>query len=247
MEPIHLLIANPSEVVLRLVKSGFISKGQGAMTFTVALTKDSRTVLGETYFNAKVVDLKQQEWDTSIKYVSAFSYDYSGQQFLNDISDQIILSNNKSSNDARLQSYYRVAPSVGCKLIETLSYMGRHIVVSCLDFVEDKKISMTTTFDNEYTDMIEEVFENLDKLEIINGTTQTYIDATGIAGIRQHPSNLTYQHQKSGTSRHWFDAWPGVTMNCGAKSNNKSFRGFYEWAELTGPSSKIYTANPLTL
>jgi hypothetical protein len=246
MEPTHLLIVNPREAVLRLVKAGFTSK-QGSLTFTVVLTKDVKTMLGEKYFNAKVVDLKNEEWDTSTKYVSAFSYDYSGQQFLDGIRDQIQLSNSKEDQDARLQSYYRAQPPVGCKLIETLSYMGRHVVVSCLDFVEDKKISMRATFDEDYANMIEEVFENLDKLGIINGTTQTYIDTAGIAGIRQHPSNLTYQHQKLGTARHWFDVWPGVTMNCGAKSNNKSFRGFYEWAETTGASSKIYTAKPLTI
>lgn len=246
MEPTHLLIVNPREAVLRLVKAGHTSKSS-AMTFTIVLTKDVKTILGEQYFNAKVIDLKQEEWDTSIKFVSAFSYDYSGQQFLNEISDQIILSNDKTGNDARLKNYYRAQPPVGCQLIETLSYMGRHVVVSCLDFLEDKKISMKTTFDDEYTNLIEEVFENLDNLGIINGTTQTYIDIGGIAGIRQHPSNLTYQHQKNGTARHWFDVWPGVTMNCGVKSNNKSFRGFYEWAELTGKSSKIYTAKPLTI
>ena len=247
MEPIHLLIVNPREAVLRLVKAGFLSKAQGPMTFTVVLTKDVRTMLGEKYFNAKVIDLKTEEWDTSTKYVSAFSYDYSGQQFLNEISDQIILSNDKDSNDTRLRNYYRSQPPVGCKLIETLSYMGRHVVVSCLDFIEDKKISMRATFDDEYADMIEEVFENLDNLGVLNGTTQTYIDATGIAGIRLHPSNLTYQHQKFGTERHWFDVWPTVTMNCGVKSNNKSFRSFYEWTEASGPSAKIYKAKPLTI
>jgi len=247
MEPTHLLIVNPRDAVLRLVKAGFTSKA-GAMTFTIVLTKDVKTVLGEQYFNARVIDLKQQEWDASIKYVSAFSYDYSGQQFLNEISDQIILSNSESRNDERLQNYYRDQPQIGSKLIETLSYMGRHVVVSCLEFLEDKKVSMQTAFDNKYIDQIEEVFENLDKLEIINGTTQTYMDATGtITGIRQHPSNLTYQNQKYGTARHWFDVWPGVTMNCGTKSNNKSFRSFYEWAESTGTSSKVYTAKPLTL
>lgn len=247
MEPTHLLIVNPREAVLRLIKAGHISKAQGAMTFTVVLTKDVRTMLGEQYFNAKVVDLKTEEWDTSTMYVSAFSYDYSGQQFLNEIHDQIQLSNSKEESDIRLQKYYRAQPPVGSKLIETISYMGRHVVVSCLDFIEDKKISMRSKFDDEYAEMIEGVFENLDNLGIINGTTQTYIDTTGIAGIRQHPSNLTYQHQKLGTARHWFDVWPGVTMNCGIKSNNKSFRGFYEWAEATGTSSKIYTAKPLTI
>jgi hypothetical protein len=246
MEPIHLLIVNPRDAVLRLVKAGHTSK-VGKMTFTIVLTKDVKTILGEQYFNATVVDLKQDEWDTSKQYVSAFSYDYIGQQFLNEISGQVILSNDKTSSDARLRNYYRAQPPVGCKLVETISYMGRHVVVSCLDFLEDKKISMNTTFDNKYTNLIEEVFENLDNLGIINGTTQTYVDISGIAGIRQHPSNLTYQHQKSGTARHWFDVWPGVTMNCGAKSNNKSFRGFYEWAEATGSSSKLYTAKPLTI
>ena len=84
MEPIHLLIVNPREAVLRLVKVGHTSKA-GTMTFTIVLTKDVKTILGEQYFNARVIDLKQEEWDTSIKYVSAFSYDYSGQQFLNEI------------------------------------------------------------------------------------------------------------------------------------------------------------------
>ena len=246
MEPIHLLIVNPREAVLRLVKVGHTSKA-GTMTFTIVLTKDVKTILGEQYFNARVIDLKQEEWDTSIKYVSAFSYDYSGQQFLNEIGDQIMLSNDRTNDNARLQSYYRAQPPVGCQLIETLSYMGRHVVVSCLDFLEDKKIELKTTFNDEYTNLIEKVFENLDNLGIINGTTQTYVDISGISGIRQHPSNLTYQHQKSGTARHWFDVWPGVTMNCGVKSNNKSFRSFYEWAEATGKSSKIYTAKPLTI
>jgi hypothetical protein len=118
---------------------------------------------------------------------------------------------------------------------------------NCESEIEDKKIELKTTFNDEYTNLIEKVFENLDNLGIINGTTQTYVDINGISGIRQHPSNLTYQHQKSGTARHWFDVWPGVTMNCGVKSNNKSFRSFYEWAEATGKSSKIYTAKPLTI
>jgi hypothetical protein len=247
VEPIHLLIVNPRDAVLRLVKAGHLSKAQGPMKFTIVLTKDVKTMLGETYFNAKVVDLKSEEWDPSIKYVSAFAYDYIGQQFLNDISDQILLQNGKDLATARMANYYRSQPPIGCKLVETISYMGRHVVVSCLNFVDDKKISMHTTFDDDYANLIENVFENLDKLEIINGATQTYIDSAGIAGIRMHPSNLTYQHQKLGTSRHWFDVWPGVTMNCGAKSNNKSFRGFYEWAENTGTSSKFYTAKPLTI
>jgi hypothetical protein len=246
MDPTHLLIVNPREAVLRLVKAGHTAKGVGTMTFTIVLTKDIKLILGEKYFNARVVDLKTAEWNKSEKFVSAFSYDYVGQQFLNEINDQIILNNGQDSNDARIRNYYRAQPPVGCKLVETLSYMGRHVVVSCLDFGPDKKISMRAEFNQEYLDMIETVFEHLDNLGIINGTTQTYIDLSGIAGIRQHPSNLTYQHQKSGTSRHWFDAWPSVTMNHDKKAN-QSFRNFYEWAETTGTSSKIYTANPITI
>jgi hypothetical protein len=124
--------------------------------------------------------------------------------------------------------------------------MGRHVVVSCLEFKENKKIEMKSEFDKEWASTIEEVYENLDKLQIINGTTQTYIDNTGIAGIRLHPSNLTYDLQKSGTARHWFDVWPAVLMHNQTKAN-QGFRNFYNWTEQSGPTAKVYTATPLTI
>jgi hypothetical protein len=178
--------------------------------------------------------------------VSAIAYDYNGQKFLEDVSDQIVLGNVKNGSAERIAKYYRSAPPVGCRIIETLSYMGRHVVVSCLEYNADKKIVMNTTFDKEWATTIEEVYENLDNLRIVNGTTQTYIDAAGIAGIRLHPSNLTYDLQKSGTARHWFDAWPSVLMNNQTKAN-QGFRNFYNWTEQSGPTAKVYTATPLTI
>jgi len=245
MQPTHLLIVNPKPAILRLVTTGFQSLAKDPMTFTIVITKDVKATLGETYPNTTVVDLKEQEWDTSTKYVSAIAYDYNGQKFLEDISDQIVLSNVKDGVE-RLAKYYRSAPPVGCRIIETLSYMGRHVVVSCLEFKENKKIEMKSDFDKEWTSTIEEVYENLDKLQIINGTTQTYIDTTGIAGIRLHPSNLTYDLQKSGTARHWFDVWPAVLMHNQTKAN-QGFRNFYNWTEQSGPTAKVYTATPLTI
>ena len=61
MDSTHLLIVNPREAVLRLVKAGHMSKGLGAMTFTIVLTKDIKLMLGEKYFNAKVVERQDQE------------------------------------------------------------------------------------------------------------------------------------------------------------------------------------------
>ena len=105
---------------------------------------------------------------------------------------------------------------------------------------------MKSTFDKEWTTTIEEVYENLDRLQIINGTTQTYLDTTGIAGIRLHPSNITYDLQKAGTARHWFDVWPAVLMHNQTKAN-QGFRNFYNWTEESGPTAKVYTATPLTI
>lgn len=246
MQPTHLLIVNPKPAILRLVNTGFQSIAKDPMTFTIVITKDVKATLGVTYANTTTFDLKEREWDTSTKYVSAIAYDYNGQKFLEDISDQIVLSNGKNHGVERLAKYYRAAPPLGCRLIETLSYMGRHVVVSCLEFQEDKKIEMKSNFDKEWTATIEEVYENLDKLQIINGSTQTYLDNTGIAGIRLHPSNLTYDLQKSGTSRHWFDVWPGVLM-CNQTKANQAFRNFYNWTEQSGPTAKVYTATPLTI
>ena len=246
MQHTHLLIVNPKPAILRLVNTGFQSLAKDPMTFTIVITKDIKATLGVTYANTTTFDLKDREWDTATKYVSAIAYDYTGQKFLEDISDQIVLSNVKGSGVERLAKYYRAAPPIGCRLIETLSYMGRHVVVSCLEFQEDKQIEMKSTFDKEWTTTIEEVYENLDRLQIINGSTQTYIDNTGIAGIRLHPSNLTYTLQKSGTARHWFDVWPGVLM-CNQTKANQAFRNFYNWTEQSGPTAKVYTATPLTI
>lgn len=245
-QPVHLLIVNPKPAILRLVKTGFQSLAKEPMTFTIVITKDVTATLGETYPDTTVVDLKEQEWDTSTKYVSAISYDYNGQRFLEEINGQIILSNVKEGEASRLSKYYRSQPPVGCCLIETLSYLGRHVVVSCLDFKENRKIEMRSEFDTDWTNTIEAVYDNLDKLKIINGTTQTYIDTTGIAGVRMHPSNLTYDLQKSGTERHWFDVWPAVLMHNQTKAN-QGFRNFYNWTEETGPSAKTYTATPLVI
>lgn len=246
MQSTHLLIVNPKPAILRLVSAGFQSLAKDPMTFTIVITKDVQATLDNTYSNTTVVDLKQQEWNTATKYVSAIAYDYNGQKFLEDNSHQIILSNVRDHGVKRLANYYRSVPPRGCRIIETLSYMGRHVVVSCLEFQDNNKIEMKSNFDKEWTATIEAVYENLDQLGIINGTAQTYLDTTGIAGIKLHPANLLYDQQKTGTARHWFDVWPAVLMHNQTKAN-QGFRNFYNWTEETGSTAKVYTATHLTI
>jgi len=238
----HLLIINPSEMALRLVKTGVDTKTKDKFNITVLVTTEyqkptpSKEVF-EVENNATLIDLRREEWDYKAKFTSAIAYDFSGQSFLEGIQSQILL-NNIDANPNRLGFYYKNKPNLGECLIECISYQGRHIVIQCIKFGE--KAEVETTFDSKWDDITETLFAYLDKQEVINGPSQVYFNVNAEPiGMRLHPSNIPYTDQLKATSRHWWDTWPSVVL-LRNDSPNIAFRKFYEWSTKTGKTSKKY-------
>lgn len=240
----HILIINPSEIALRLVKVGVVStKSNEVFDVTVLITREhqspmpSKEVFKEGY-NANLIDLRREEWDSSLKFTGAVAYDFAGQSFLEGIQSQIVL-NNISANPARIEHYYKQKPEVGEMLIEILSYNGRHVVVQGLKF--NNEIQVVSNFDQSWDNAIEAAFEYLDAHEVINGSSQVYFDSNGVPmGLRLHPCNISYDGQLKTTMRHWWNIWPTVLMLKANNNPNIAFRKFYEWYLKTGKSSKRY-------
>jgi hypothetical protein len=238
----HLLIVNPSDIALRLTKAGFAFKAGETLDITVVITREhqspmpSKEVFREGY-NAELIDLRREEWDSSVKFVSAIAYDFAGQSFLEGIQSQILL-NNVDGNPKRIANYNKRKPEANEFLIECVSYNGRHVIIQCLKF--GTKIEVETTFDSSWDNLAETVFAYLDSQEVINGPSQVYFNSNSEpVGLRLHPSNISYSDQLKATSRHWWDTWPVVVL-LQSGSPNIAFRKFYEWYTKTGKTSKKY-------
>jgi hypothetical protein len=244
----HLLIINPSEMVLRLVTAGFTSaKTNEKLNIKVVTTSEYKPNIGtkETFkekCSAELIDLRTENWDESIKIVSAFAYDLAGQMFLETIQGQIIL-NNPWPNDKRISDYYRGRPEPDDLIIETLSYNGRHVVVQGLKFVQTEtsglRVEMISDHNDTWLELMEDCFTYLDDHEVINGPAQLYVTANKITGIKMHPSNIAYSEQVKATTRHWWDILPAYVMLKEGKANS-AFRKFYEWTLNTGKTAKVY-------
>lgn len=239
----HLLVINPSEVVLRLIKAGVDTKTEDKFNITVLVTSEYQNPLpSKEVFaienNATLIDLRREEWDSSLRFVSGISYNFTGQSFLEGIQSQILL-NNVESNPARLEHFNKRKPESGELLLDVLTYNGRHIVIQGIRF-NDVKIQVKNEFDSTWGNIVETAFDYLDEHKVINGPSQVYFNVNNEpTGLRLHPSNIAYTDQLKATSRHWWDAWPSVVL-LQKDSPNIAFRKFYEWSTRTGETSKKY-------
>lgn len=240
----HLLIVNPSDVALRLVRAGVETKTGDKFNITVAITPEyQRPMPNKEVFaaenNATLVDLRFEEWDLSQTFVSAIAYDFAGQSFLENIQVQLLLNNVESSTN-RLDKFYKSKPGPGDFLIESLSYNGRHAIVQCLKF--SNKVEIENNFDQAWDELTETLYEYLDSLEVVNGPSQVYFNADKQPiGLRLHTSNIAYLDQLKATQRHWWDIWPSVALLQKDKPN-MALRKFYEWYARTGSTAKNYGA-----
>ena len=241
----HFLIVNPSEMVLRLVKSGVETKNGERFDITIVTTPDYQAQLPdalefEKIYNAKLVDLRSGKatWDSEAKFTSGIAYNLTGQSFIEDHQSQFIL-NNVEFSTTRLENYYKDKPQAGDFIVESLSYNGRHVIVQCIKFDDGVKVENELGTER-WANIAEMVTAFLDDHKVINGPSQVYFGPTNkINGLRLHPCNISYVEQLKSTSRHWWDVWPTVTMLHKDKPN-QAFRKFYEWTEKTGKTSKIY-------
>lgn len=254
MENSNILLVNPSIYALRLAKEGLKTEKGAYATFTIVNTAKSSVSVSIDLNNVtkvfdknnvEVADLKSIDWNFDVKFVSGFAFDYAGQVLLESIAENQIVLRNGGDPTARLNSYLRSPTETNDILVETLSYLGRHVVIAAWRFLENKKLEIITDFTNEWIDLVETTFENLDNLKLSNGPAQTYIRNSVVFGTKYNPSNIRYVQQKEGTERHWFDIWPMTTLVHTSNPISAS-RKFYEWTDNTG-TAKTYKATTLTI
>lgn len=235
----NFLFVDPSLIAARIIPA---FRGRN-LKIGIVVTKGSSLVDGinpNDISHAEIIDLNNVGWDTSQKVVSAVAWSRAGFEFLESISDQVALSNVDSLKQKRLDAYFDQPAVNDVVFIDTLSYKGRHVVMSVWKFVNGEWKLFQDFAVDEFKDAIEQAWANLDACGVINGPSQSYILPTGEIKLKFHPTNAAYAPSRGLVTRHWFDIWPTVTEHEEANPK-KSLNTFYDWVEKTGNSKRFVT------
>lgn len=236
----HILFVDPSEIATRVIPA-FI---KNQLDVGIVISKGS--AFNDTSKNIditkiKLFDLNEKEWNYDAKIVSAVAWSQPGQEFLESISGQIMLANvqDPALKKLRADQYMDQSLTEGTVFIDTLSYKGRHIVMSVWKFINGQWKLFQDFNTDEFVNAIELAWENLDAAGVITGPSQSYL-FDGIIKLKFHPTNAAYAASKTLVTRHWIEIWPTIVAN-EEKNPKKSINTFYEWSEKFGNSKRFTT------
>ena len=235
----HFLFVDPSEIAVRVIPALASRQLKVGIVSTKSQTNDS-VYIDVDKTKVKIIDLKN--WDKEIRVVSAVSWSLLGQEFLESIHDQIMLTNinDELMRRNRISNYMNQPANENCVFIDTFSYKGRHVVMSVWKFVDNQWKLFQNFSTLEFIDCIERAWANLDVLGVINGPSQSYLLPDGDIKIKFHPTNAAYSASRGLVTRHWVDIWPTV-IEYEEKNPKKSINSFYDWVEKTGSSKQFST------
>lgn len=232
-----ILFINPSEIATRIIPSfGLLNTDIG-----ILLTAGKKLETSTNLEDIKIIDLAQESWNNDLKIVSAVAWDSEGHKFIESIIDQIVLSNVNIPGyiDKRIGSYLSSPVEEGTIFIDTLSYKGRHVVMSVWKYLSEEWKLFEDFRVPEFINAIEQAWANLDAHGAINGPSQSYITQGNIK-LKFHPTNAAYGASKGLVTRHWFEIWP-VVIEHELDNPKKSIMKFYEWVEKSGSSKRFQT------
>lgn len=237
----NLLFIDPSLVATRIIPA---FRGRN-LEIGILISKGKSLVEGLNLPDLgpiKIIDLNKDQWDENLKITSAVAWTEEGFKFLESISSQVTLSNVEvpAMSQQRVDSYFNSPPVDDTVFIDTLSYKGRHVVMSVWKFVAGEWKLFQNFDQQEFKDAIERAWANLDAKGVINGPSQSYLLPSNEIKLKFHPTNAAYGASRGLVTRHWFDAWPGVIEN-EEKNPKKSINSFYDWVERTGNSKRFAT------
>lgn len=180
-----------------------------------------------------VIDLNTNPWDKSQIYKSGIAWNNGGQRWLDGISEQVILNNKPivSRKEYYLTNKFEV--ELG-KMFNILSYKGRHVIIDAFVYKDAKWNLIKDQTLPFFINGVESAFTFLDKVGILNGPSQVFIEPDGKISIRMVPKINT---QKIST-RTFLDIWPYV-LTLEVEQPKKAILAFYSWAERTGPSKQF--------
>ncbi len=236
-----LLFVNPSEIAIRIIPAFKIRNDEIAILLTKGKILAVGTVPADLS-NVKIIDLNKEEWNQELKIVSAVAWDQEGHEFIESIIDQVALSNVNIAGyiDKRKSSYLNQPVANGTIFIDTLSYKGRHVVMSVWKYIEGQWKLFQDFKVPEFVNAIETAWSNLDMHGVVNGPSQSYVFPDSTIKLKFHPTNAAYSASKGLVTRHWFEIWPTVIEH---ETNNpkKSINSFYDWVERSGNSKRFET------
>jgi len=236
----HILFVDPSEIAIRVIPAFIKNQLEVAVVITAGNQLHDPNGVVETN-KIKLYDLNKEAWNQEVKAVSAVSWSCAGQEFLDSISDQIMLTNvsDPAMQKSRQDLYMNQAPSNDTIFIDTLSYKGRHVVMSVWKFL-DGQWKLFQDFDtDEFVDAIERAWNNLDANGVINGPSQSYVIGDTIK-LKFHPTNAAYAASKTLVTRHWIEIWPTIIAH-EQQNPKKSINSYYDWVERSGNSKRFTT------
>lgn len=233
------LLVDPSDIMLKLIP-GFLS---AKVSVGVVFTEKGIVPENIDADNVSIIELRNNSWNNQLQIVSAVAWSYPGYQFLESISNQILLSNidNKIFKLHRQQQYLTNPVRNGTTYFETLSYKGRHVLINASKF-NDSKWSVGLDFDQQLTDQIELVWANLDNTGVINGPCQTYLLPDGSIKLKFNTANASWVANKGLVTRHLLDVWPWV-VEAERTNPKRSINRFYSWVERTGNAKRFRLRN----
>lgn len=236
-----ILFINPSEIATRIIPAFKVKNSEVAVLLTNGRTLESGTVPADLS-NVRIIDLAKEEWDRSLKIMSAVAWDQEGHKFLESINDQIALCNVNIPGyiDKRKSSYLNLPVEEDTIFIDTLSYKGRHVVMSVWKYIGGQWKLFQEFKVPEFINAIEHAWANLDAQGVINGPSQSYVMPGNIIKLKFHPTNAAYGASKGLVTRHWFEIWP-VVIEHEINNPKKSINSFYDWVERSGSSKRFET------
>jgi hypothetical protein len=183
--------------------------------------------------------LKEEEWNDKETVTSAIAWNLDGVRFLESIGSQLLIKNNPESARLRVASYYTDQPKENTVYIDTISYKGRHVVISAWKYFNDTGWKLYSNFlTAEWKAQIERAWANLDSVGILNGPSQSYILPNGSIKIKLHPTDAAWVASRPIVSRHWAQIWPTIVKQ-EKEDANKTHRSFYGWVLKTGSAKKF--------
>lgn len=179
----------------------------------------------------QVTDLNASSWSNEQKYKSAIAFNSKGQHWLDNISDQIIL-NNRPIND-RAQYYLNNTFDVEFgKMFNVLSYRGRHALINASIYTDSKFNLIQDQSLQSFKDEVENVFEFLDRVGVLNGPSQVFIKPDSTVLIKLVPHGATVSNRK------FWNIWPRILL-LEIDQPKKAFLTFYGWVSNTGSAKQF--------
>lgn len=236
----HFLFIDPSSLATRVIPVFLSRRLKVGVVMTQKQNADD-LLGGINTKEVELFDLDKQAWNADVKVTSAVSWSKSGQEFLESISPQVALSNisNEHMRNLRNSQYIDSAVVENTIFIDTLSYKGRHVVMSVWKFIGEWKL-FNDFQTPEFADAIEKAWANLDESGVINGPSQTYILPNDSIKLKFHPTNAAYAASRGLVNRHWIDIWPTV-VEYELVNPKKSHNSYYDWVEKFGNSKRFTT------